>query len=148
LKVTRLTRIFRQEAGERSMIVVNCHRVRQGQRPEAAAPQGSDYYEMIRETPQEARELAVSLAATRLPQYLDVPPAEVQELAPMHSGEAGIRALNQALQAALTPPAPGKVEIAWRERGEEQGLMLREGDKVRQTRNDYKKQVFNGDWGL
>jgi len=148
LKVTRLTRIFRQEAGERSMIVVNCHRVRQGQRPEAAAPQGSDYYEMIRETPQEARELAVSLAATRLPRYLNVPPTEVQVLAPMHSGEAGIRALNQALQAALNPPAPGKVEIAWREHGEEQGLMLREGDKVRQTRNDYKKQVFNGDLGI
>lgn len=150
--VTRLRRIFRQEAGAASLIVVNCHRVRAGRRPlrekgsEADEP---DYYEMFRETPQEARELAVELAARRLPSYLGVPPAEVQVLAPMHGGEAGIRALNAALQEALNPPAPDKAEHALVGVGQsaDAGRVLRVGDKVRQTRNNYTKQVLNGDLG-
>jgi exodeoxyribonuclease V alpha subunit len=150
--VTRLRHIFRQEAGAASMIVVNCHRVRAGQRPlrEGQGEAGeSDYYEMFRETPQEARELAVELAAKRLPSYLDVPPAEVQVLAPMHGGEAGIRALNAALQQALNPPGPGKAEYALVGvgRSADAGRVLRVGDKVRQTRNNYTKQVLNGDLG-
>ena len=150
--VTRLRHIFRQEAGAASMIVVNCHRVRAGQRPlrerqeEGIAP---DYFEMFRETPQEARELAVELASQRLPAYLGVPPSEVQVLAPMHGGEAGIRALNVALQQALNPPAPGKAEhaLVGVGRSAEAGRVLRVGDKVRQTRNNYTKQVLNGDLG-
>jgi exodeoxyribonuclease V alpha subunit len=144
LHVARLTRIFRQEAGNRSMIVVNCHRVRRGERPLTDVPKDSDYYEMLRDTPEQARELAVSLATERLPRYLQVEPNEVQVLAPMHSGEAGIRALNRALQATLNPPAVGKPEMAHGEGG----IPLRLGDKVRQTRNDYQKQVFNGDLGV
>jgi exodeoxyribonuclease V alpha subunit len=154
IRVTRLTQIFRQEAGQRSLIVLNCHRVRAGERPwrepsgEGAPP--SDYYEMFRDTPQEARDLAVSLAAERLPRFLDVPPSEVQVLAPMHSGEAGIRALNLALQQALNPPSPQKTEVTFSGvgRSAEHKRILREGDKVRQTRNNYQKQVLNGDLGV
>ena len=67
----------------------------------------------------------------------------------MHGGEAGIRALNLALQQALNPPAPHKVELklASVRAGTQAGRVLREGDKVRQTRNHYQKQVFNGDLG-
>jgi exodeoxyribonuclease V alpha subunit len=104
---------------------------------------------MLRETPEEAKELAVSLVTTRLPQYLDVPPAEVQLLAPMHHGAAGIRALNDALQQALNPPDAHKVELEFRgTRNPEERRVLREGDKVRQTRNNYQKQVLNGDLGI
>ena len=150
IHVTRLNRIFRQEAGDRSIVVINCHRVRAGRRPIRDVPETSDYFEMYRDTPQEARELAVGLASTRLPKFLNVSPLEVQVLAPMHAGEAGIRALNLALQQALNPPAPPKAEIVLAGVGQssEHRRILREGDKVRQTRNNYKKRVFNGDLGI
>ncbi|MHB1296159.1 MAG: SF1B family DNA helicase RecD2 [Anaerolineae bacterium] len=148
--VTRLTQIFRQEAGDKSLIVLNCHRVRQGLRPITENNPQADYYEMLRDTPAEARELAVSLVTSRLPRFLEVPPAEVQVLAPMHGGEAGIRALNQVLQEHLNPPAPDKAQLEQEGVGASAayGRVLRVGDKVRQTRNDYQKGVLNGDLGV
>lgn len=148
LEVVRLERIFRQEAGEASRIVVNCHRVREGLRPLPGPPEASDYYEMLRATPLEARELIVELAAERLPRYLEVPPSEVQVLSPMHGGDAGVQALNAALQARLNPPGPGKQELSIGRGNDGPRLTLRVGDKVRQTRNDYRKGVFNGDLGF
>ena len=134
------------------MIVVNCHRVRAGHRPLRERQEeglAADYFEMFRETPEEARALAVELASQRLPAYLGIPPSEVQVLAPMHGGQAGIRALNAALQQALNPPAPGKAEhaLVGLGRSADAGRVLRVGDKVRQTRNNYTKQVLNGDLG-
>ncbi len=149
IHVTRLTRIFRQEAGNRSIIVVNCHRIRAGQRPIHDVPKTSDYFEMHRDTPEEARSLAVDLVANRLPGFLDVPPTEVQVLAPMHRGVAGIRSLNLALQRALNPSAPIKAELSLPARSPSASQrVFREGDKVRQTQNNYQKQVFNGDLGI
>ncbi|MFO7917483.1 MAG: ATP-dependent RecD-like DNA helicase, partial [Anaerolineae bacterium] len=149
IHVTRLTHIFRQEAGNRSMIVVNCHRIRAGQRPIHDVPRTSDYFEMHRDTPEEARRLAVDLVANRLPGFLDVPPTEIQVLAPMHRGTAGIRSLNLALQRALNPPAPIKAELALPARSSSASQrVFRQGDKVRQTQNNYQKQVFNGDLGI
>lgn len=150
IAVTRLTHIFRQEAGDRSMIVVNCHRVRRGRRPVGEVPKTSDYFEMLREDPAEARELVVDLAARRLPGYLGVPPHEVQVLTPMHGGPVGTQALNDALQRLLNPPGPGKAEHALSGVGGSAGRarVLRTGDKVRQTRNNYQKQVLNGDLGV
>jgi exodeoxyribonuclease V alpha subunit len=148
IAVVRLSAIFRQEAGDESMIVVNCHRIRAGQRPLRGKGASSDYFEMFCDTPQEARTLAVDLVVNRLPNYLHVPPVEVQVLAPMHAGEAGIRALNQALQQALNPAKPGQVELGLSGgTTSEAGRTLRVGDKVRQTQNNYQKQVFNGDLG-
>ncbi|MHB0857893.1 MAG: SF1B family DNA helicase RecD2 [Anaerolineae bacterium] len=148
--VTRLTHIFRQEAGDKSLIVLNCHRVRRGLRPITESDPESDYFEMLRDTPGEARELAVSLVTTRLPRFLQVPPNEVQVLAPMHGGEAGIRALNQVLQEQLNPPSPAKAQLVQEGVGASfgHGRVLRVGDKVRQTRNDYQKGVLNGDLGI
>jgi len=148
-EVVRLSRIFRQEAGADSMIVTNCHRVRAGERPVREVPASSDYFEMHRDTPEEARDLAIQLAAERLPRYLNIPPNEVQVLTPMHSGAAGVQELNVGLQQALNPPRDNCPEIALaRGRGENQARrVLRVGDKVRQMRNDYAKQVYNGDLG-
>jgi exodeoxyribonuclease V alpha subunit len=155
LYVTRLTRIFRQEAGEASSIVVNCHRVRAGERPIYKASPDADYFEMMpsgptAEIPAKARDLAVELAAERLPRYLQVKPSEVQVLSPMHNGEAGIRELNRVLQQTLNPPDPARTElrIAPFGREEAEARILREGDKVRQTQNNYAKRVFNGDLGI
>ncbi|NLD74897.1 MAG: ATP-binding domain-containing protein, partial [Chloroflexi bacterium] len=81
--------------------------------------------------------------------YLGVPPTEVQVLTPIHSGEAGTAALNAALQARLNPPAPHKAEHALGPGpGGRTGRVFRVGDKVRQTRNNYEKQVLNGDLGI
>ena len=148
LGVVRLDQIFRQEAGDASLIVVNCHRVRDGERPQAGSPESSDYYEMLRATPQEARDLIVELAAERLPRYLGVPPSEVQVLSPMHGGDAGVQALNAALQERLNPPAHHKQELALGRSTNGHRMVLRVGDKVRQLRNDYDKGIFNGDLGV
>jgi exodeoxyribonuclease V alpha subunit len=68
-------------------------------------------------------------------------PDEIQVLSPMHRGDAGVTALNQRLQAALCPPGPRTAE---RQIG---GRAYRQGDRVMQVRNDYDKEVFNGDMG-
>ncbi len=147
--VVRLTWLFRQEAGSHSLIAANCQRVRQGVRPLRPEVPESDYYEMSRETPEQARELAVELVARRLPDYLGIPPSEVQVLAPMHGGAAGVEAINRALQETLNPAARGKAEVplAGRSRAPDAPTCLRVGDKVRQTRNNYRKGVLNGDLG-
>ena len=59
----------------------------------------------------------------------------------MHRGSVGVQALNQRLQEALNPPAPNKIEYHHGQR------VFREGDRVMQIRNDYDRQVFNGDMG-
>ncbi len=147
MTVVRLEQIFRQEAGDVSLIVANCHRIRQGKRPIRPSGPVSDYYEMPRESPDEALALAVDLAAERLPAFLGVPAEEIQVLSPVHGGDAGVRALNAALQARLNPAAPHRHEFILGRRAEGQPVVLRVGDKVRQTRNDYQKRVFNGDLG-
>ncbi|MEN6478244.1 MAG: ATP-dependent RecD-like DNA helicase [Anaerolineales bacterium] len=146
--VVRLSQIFRQEAGADSVIVTNCHRVRAGLRPIADVPPPADYFEMHRDSPEEARDLAIALAAERLPRYLGIPPSEVQVLTPMHGGPAGVEALNAALQQALNPADKRRAELTLaRGRQDEAPRVLRVGDKVRQMRNDYAKQVYNGDLG-
>jgi exodeoxyribonuclease V alpha subunit len=144
--VVELTEIFRQAAESR--IVVNAHRVNRGELPELAAPPGdqpsrSDFYFIEREEPSAARETLLELVTGRIPTRFGLDPLrEVQVLTPMHRGELGTVALNQALQARLNPGQPGRVELT---RGER---VLREGDKVMQIRNDYDRDVFNGDVGV
>jgi exodeoxyribonuclease V alpha subunit len=70
------------------------------------------------------------------------PRNDIQVLAPMHRGDAGVSELNRRLQAALNPPAPGKAERAL-----SGGRTFRVGDRVMQTRNAYDRDVFNGDIG-
>jgi len=146
--VVRLSRIFRQEAGEASVIVSNCHLIRQGQRPVSDVDASSDYFEMYRETPEAARDLAIELATTRLPAYLQATPNDVQVLAPMHGGAVGIRELNSRLQRALNPQTSGKPELSFRRGASQESVVFRAGDRVRQTRNNYQKRVFNGDLGV
>ena len=148
IRVVRLSRIFRQEAGDQSLVVVNCHRVRDGERPLQPEGRDSDYFEMHRETPEEAAALAVDLVCKRLPAYLEVPASEIQVLTPMHRGAAGVQSLNTALQQALNPPMQTRAQLAQGIRGQpEMQRVFREGDKVRQMQNNYEKLVFNGDLG-
>jgi exodeoxyribonuclease V alpha subunit len=144
--VVELTEIFRQAAESR--IVINAHRVNKGEMPEMGRPPGgdptrSDFYFVDRDEPAAARDTLIELVTERIPSRFGFDPLrEVQVLTPMHRGELGTVALNQALQARLNPAGAGRAELT---RGER---LLREGDKVMQVRNDYDRDVFNGDVGL
>jgi len=137
-RVIRLTRIFRQAA--QSGIVVNAHRVNRGQMP--LLNQYDDFYFFSKEDPQEAADLLVDIVVHRIPRKFGLDPVDdVQVLAPMYRGACGVASLNHRLQEALNPARPDRPE---RRLG---GRTFRVGDKVMQVRNNYDKEVFNGDIG-
>ncbi len=143
IPTVRLTEIFRQ-AGQ-SLIVRNAHRIHDGELPELGAPSSDgpeadkrDFFFLEQDDPATAAALIRDLVTTRLPRRYGLSPHEIQVLAPMHRGDLGAGNLNHLLQEALTPGAPGLT------RG---GHTLRVGDKVMQVRNDYDKEVWNGDIG-
>ena len=144
--VVELTEIFRQAAESR--IIVNAHRVNRGEAPDLESPPGeepgrSDFYFVERDDPIAARDTLVELVCERIPARFGLDARrDIQVLTPMHRGEVGTMALNQILQARLNPASPERGEIG---RGDR---VLRVGDKVMQMRNDYDKDVFNGDVGL
>jgi exodeoxyribonuclease V alpha subunit len=138
----RLTEIFRQAAT--SLIVTNAHRIHDGELPELGAPPPGgddrrDFFFLEEDDPLKAAALVRDLVTTRLPRRYGFSSHEIQVLAPMHRGELGAGNLNQLLQEALTAGAPGI------QRGARQ---YRVGDKVMQVRNDYDKEVWNGDIGV
>ena len=138
----RLVHVFRQ--AEESLIVTNAHRINHGEEPRAATEGDprADFFFVERAEPEAARATVVELVTQRIPRRFGLDPIrDVQVLVPMHRGEAGAQALNEALQRALNPPSGGP-EVA---RG---ARVLRAGDKVMQLRNDYDKEVYNGDVGV
>ncbi len=138
LPVTRLEAIFRQEGG--SQIIRNAHRINQGEQPDTRN-EGDDFFFFGEEDPEAAAALVVDIVQNRLPGRFGVDPLEdVQVLVPMYRGPAGVDGLNRALQAALNPPGrPAEHRLM--------GRLFRVGDKVMQTRNNYDKEVYNGDIG-
>ncbi len=137
--VVRLDVIFRQAAG--SYIIENAHRINRGQMPEWRPEQSQDFYLFQTDDPERAAELVVEIVQERIPRRFGIPAGEVQVLSPMHRGAVGVGALNERLQAALNPPAANKPE---RRLG---GRVFRLGDRVMQIRNNYDKEVYNGDLG-
>ena len=146
----RLREIFRQAA--RSLIVTNAHRINDGE-PPISAPAGSnaDFFVVDRRDPERAQATVIELVTSRIPDRFGLDPIrDIQVLTPMRRGPAGAVALNEALQAALNPPRAGDAEA----RTATGAALLRGprayrvGDKVMQLRNDYEKNVFNGDVGL
>jgi exodeoxyribonuclease V alpha subunit len=138
----RLRQIFRQAA--KSLIVQNAHRINEGQ-PPLAPPEGAnaDFFIVERRDPERARATILELVTTRIPQRFGLDPArDVQVLTPMNRGPVGALALNEALQGALNPERAGGHTVV---RGTR---TYRTGDKVMQLRNDYDKNVFNGDVGF
>jgi len=134
----RLTEIFRQ--AEASEIVRNAHRILEGQSPQAT-PKGteSDFYLIPTDTPAKAAELIAEMVAVRIPRRFGLDPVDdIQVLAPMHRGVCGAMQLNELLQTRLNPDG---VPVGKGKR------RFRVGDKIMQTRNDYQREVFNGDLG-
>jgi exodeoxyribonuclease V alpha subunit len=143
--VTHLTHIFRQ--AHRSHIVINAHRLNQGLMP--LLPQKDcDLYLFVAKNPAAAADLVVDLASRRVVEQmgerhgLSEARRDVQVLAPMYRGQVGIDRLNARLQAELNPPARHKAERALPR------CTFRVGDKVMVTRNDYEREVSNGEIGV
>jgi exodeoxyribonuclease V alpha subunit len=139
----RLTEIFRQAAA--SLIVINAHRIHDGVEPEMGAPpaQGPaadkrDFFFIEDDDPAHAAETIRDLVATRLPRRYGFSSSDIQVLTPMHRGELGATTLNRLLQDAITP---GRPELRTGAR------VFRVGDRVMQIRNNYDRDVFNGDVG-
>lgn len=139
--VARLTEIFRQ--ARTSRIVTAAHAVNVGQLPELAAEgEKSDYYFIERENPEAIHDTLRHVIKERLPAKFHIDPMrEIQVLTPMNRGLLGTQALNQSIQSLLNPPSEWKPEV------ERFGQIFRQGDKVIQLRNNYDKEVFNGDIG-
>ena len=101
----------------------------------------TDFFLFREEDPAKAADLVVEIVAERIPRKFGLRPDEIQVLSPMHRAEVGVAALNTRLQEALNPSKPG---LAERQMG---GRSYRTGDRVMQIRNDYDKEVYNGDMG-
>lgn len=137
--VTRLNTIFRQAGG--SLIIDNAHRINQGELPDVSN-KGDDFYFFGAEDPIEAADLLVDVVHQRIPNKFGFDPIDdIQVLAPMYRTPVGVNTLNEKLQAAINPPG----RQAEKRFGEH---IFRVGDKVLQTRNNYDKDVFNGDIGI
>jgi exodeoxyribonuclease V alpha subunit len=143
IPAVRLTQIFRQ--AEASRIVQNAHRVNRGELPDLSpnpAGEASDFHFLQEEDPECLQQLILDLVSRRIPARYGVDPVEdIQVLTPMHRGAVGAAQLNAVLQARLNPAARGGREVL---RG---GRVFRVGDRVMQVRNNYEKEVWNGDIG-
>ena len=137
--VVRLDTIFRQKEG--SYIIINAHRINQGQMPILDNRKSQDFFLFKMDDPARAAQLIVELVQTRIPRRFGLKSSDIQVLSPMHRGEAGVGNLNLLLQTALNPPSEHKPE---RYGG---GRIFRLGDRVMQIRNNYDKEVYNGDLG-
>jgi exodeoxyribonuclease V alpha subunit len=141
IEVIRLNEIFRQ--AKESLIVVNAHRVNQGQPilyPRRGDPE-ADFYFIHQENEEKVLGLILKLCRFSLPKKLGLSPlsTQIQVISPMYRGLAGVDRLNLELQKALNPNSTS-FKLGSKE--------LRTGDKVMQTRNNYDKEVFNGDLGM
>lgn len=134
--VVRLTKIFRQ--AQQSRIITNAHKVNEGKFPDISNGKNSDFFFLNREEPEVIAKEIVELVKNKLPNYYKVKPSEIQVLTPMQKGIIGAINLNQELQKAINPSMEGI------RRG---GYIFKQYDKVMQIRNNYDKEVFNGDIG-
>lgn len=155
IKVVRLKEIFRQ--GAESLIITNAHRINHGEMP-LLNRKDKDFYFIKEENMDSILNILLDLINRRLPNFNKVwdKRRDIQVLTPMKKGILGVVNLNERLQEILNPPSKGKKEKKQR------NLVLREGDKVMQTKNNYSikwsllskgesiegEGVFNGDMGF
>ena len=135
--VVRLTRIFRQ--AQTSRIVTNAHMINHGKYPDVSNGKDSDFFFLKDSDAEHAAAEIVNLVKNRLPKAYGYDPKDIQVLVPMKNGATGTKSLNIALQEAINPEGEYIASGAFK---------YRVGDKVMQVRNDYKKNVFNGDIGF
>ena len=141
IKTYELTEIFRQT--HESPIILNAHRVRQGEFPKiensGSVEDLSEFFFIEQRHPETVVNTIVDLCRRKIPQHFGLDPlAEIQVLSPMHKGLLGTYNLNQVLQEGLNPN-PVVIKVA--------GNAFKRGDKVMHLKNNYHKEVFNGDIG-
>ena len=134
--VVRLTHIFRQSFG--SVIVQNAHRINEGQLPYLNNQENSDFFFYNESDSTELANSIVEFCSERLPKYFNINPFEIQVLSPMRRGDCGVVNLNKLLQSKLNPST---ISITHGD------TVFKLYDKVMQIRNNYEKEVFNGDIG-
>jgi exodeoxyribonuclease V alpha subunit len=144
IPVVRLTQVFRQAAS--SAIIRTAHQINQGQYPTiesiSNSPQSDCLWHNGGTEPEHGLQVVSELIGEFIPKMGFNPATDVQVLCPMSRGVVGTRNFNQVLQQLINPPSLDKPEIT---RG---GNTLRVGDRVIQLKNDYDKEVFNGDLGV
>ncbi len=137
MPITRLTEIFRQAAS--SKIIVNAHKVNTGQFPDISNEKSGDFFFIPEEDSEKIPDLIVNLVDSRLPKAYGFHTFDdIQVLSPMNRGTIGNRNLNEILQKKLNPSYEPLMKL---------GRSFHEGDKVMQIKNNYEKDVFNGDVG-
>ena len=134
--VIRLTKVYRQAA--QSRIITNAHRINSGQMPEMKNSADSDFFFIEENETENIPGIICGLVKDRLPSYMKCSPLDVQVLTPMQKSDSGVMNLNKLLQEELNPNG---LSVS---RG---GTVFRSGDKVMQIKNNYDKDVFNGDIG-
>jgi exodeoxyribonuclease V alpha subunit len=135
----RLNEIFRQ--AKESMIIINAHRINSGEFPyiDSVKDKLQDFYFVELEEPEKVSEMIAHMCKIRIPERFGFHPLnDIQVLTPMHRGIVGASSLNTTLQRELNDSHD---EL---QRG---GRIFRTGDKVMQIRNNYDKDVYNGDIG-
>jgi exodeoxyribonuclease V alpha subunit len=139
-RVVVLHEVFRQSA--RSQIVLNAHRINRGEMPQWSSEgrdELSDFYFISQSEPAQIQQTIMALCLERIPARFGMDPKrDIQVLTPMHRGPLGTEELNRLLQQRLNPGRRGITRGA---------QTLSEGDRVMQIKNDYEKEVFNGDIG-
>ena len=137
IPVTRLTDIFRQAAD--SKIIINAHKINAGQFPNIKTEPNADFFFIEKELPEQITELIPTLVKKRLPKKYGLDSFDdIQVLSPMNRGIIGTRNLNQILQKELNPSKDPLIKM---------GRTFHLHDKVMQLKNNYDKEVFNGDVG-
>jgi len=140
IPVSRLTTIFRQSEG--SEIITNAHAINHGMPPIFSTTNEGDFFLFPADDAETANNWIVDLVTERIPAKFGFDPVkDIQVLSPMYRGACGVNALNEQLQAKLNPDKSDRVsQILF-------GTVFRVGDKVMQLKNNYEKEVYNGDIG-
>jgi len=136
IPTVKLERIFRQ--AESSRIITNAHRINKGQMPILNNGKATDFFFIESDEPESTVDIILDLCKRRLPKHYNVKPSSIQVLTPMQKGTVGAVQLNEKLQETLNP------QQLFLKHG---GTQYRINDKVMQIRNNYDKDVFNGDIG-
>ena len=145
IPTVRLNEIFRQ--AKESMIIINAHRINRGEFPYITADREKlqDFYFVELEDPEKVLEMIIHMCRNRIPERFGFHPLDdIQVLTPMHRGIVGASSLNAALQKELNTSSEAELSGFELQRG---GRIFRTGDKVMQIRNNYDKDVYNGDIG-
>jgi exodeoxyribonuclease V alpha subunit len=139
MQIVELNEIFRQ--AKESLIIVNAHKINNGLLPsfKFSGQKQDDFYFIEQEDPEEVLRIILELTKERIPRRFGFDPVnDIQVLTPMHKGIVGAGNLNVELQKTLNPGENGIIKGGWK---------FKLNDKVMQVKNNYDKEVFNGDIG-